>query len=67
MSYCFWPKSSCHVARLGSALFYSGALISKFGKHALLFPGLHFDIKYIKLHSRPLTNEYNENIVYLLD
>lgn len=67
MSYCFWPESSCHVARMGTALFYSGALIFKFGQHALLFLGLQFDIKYIKLHSRSLTNECIENIVYLLD
>jgi hypothetical protein len=44
------------------ALFYSGALISKFDEHKLLFAGLHIDAKFITSHNMHPKNKYEEEI-----
>lgn len=42
------------------ALFYSGALISKFDEHKLFSAGFHIDANFIKSHIKHPKNKYEE-------
>jgi len=45
-----------------TTLVYSGALISKFDEHKILFAGLHIDAKFITSHTKHPKNKYEEEI-----